>query len=253
MKMDNGVQKTFIIVLGIIILSLIIILAIKSFLPSKNQIQINGQSEIEATPDTITVYYNLETTGTTSKKAEDKNSDILNNLTYQIATIGLNKSKLKTISFNVNPEYQWINNKNQLKDYKATHSLKIELSIEQREKIGNLIDAGTNAGAIIKHIKFELSPSLEQEYKAKAIQQASEDARTKAEALAKGFNKKVSKLVSVSLDNWNYSPWRVYDSTPGVKGISVPAIETEIDNTVTNINPNNQKVTASVNAIYKIR
>ena len=249
MKIDKGVQKTIIIVGGILILSLILIFTIKSFLPDKDSIQINGESTMDVTPDIITIYYNIQTKGETSKQAEDKNSKILNNLTYQIGTIEFDKTELKTQSFNINPEYNWNNGKQTLIGYQATHSLKIELSINQTDKVGDLIDAGTNAGAGIGYINFELSTKLEQEKKAEAIKLASQDARIKAEALADGFNKKIGKLVSVSLNNWNYSPWRVYDSYGAEPGI----VSMEAKESITNITPGDQQVSAYINAVYKLK
>jgi len=43
----------------------------------------------------------------------------------------------------------------------------------EKDKITSVIDSGTNAGAGISYINFELSPELEQEYKSLAIKTAS--------------------------------------------------------------------------------
>ena len=120
---------------------------------------------------------------------------------------------MKTENFNIYPEYNYNGGTQTLIDYKATNSLKIELSIDKKDKIGSVIDAGTNAGAGISYINFELTPALQQQAKAQAIENASVDARTKAEALANGFNKKLGRLVSVSLDQFNYNPWPIYASS----------------------------------------
>lgn len=248
MKLKPPVQIALIIVAGIILLTLILIFTLTSvFSSSKDSLQVNGQSIIQVTPDLLTLNYNVETQGKTSKEAEDLNSDIVNELIYQVVQLGFDKADLKTQDFNIYPEYDWQSGEQKLIGYKATHSLKIELAIDETNKAGELIDAGTNAGAGISYINFELSPELEQEYKAKAIKLAAQDAKIKVQAIAEGFDKKVGRLVSVSLSEFNYYPWRMYDAMES--GGSV----TMAKEAVSNIQPSEKEVTASVSAVYKLR
>ena len=83
--------------------------------------------------------------------------------------MGFDKKDLKTENFNIYPEYDWQSGEQKLIGYKAVHSLKSELTLDEMSKAGDLIDAGTNAGTGISYINFELSPELEQEYKSKSI------------------------------------------------------------------------------------
>ena len=249
MKLKSSVQITLIIVIGIILLTLISIFTLTSvFSSSKDSLQVNGQSTIKAVPDLITLSYNIETKGNTSKEAEDLNSDIVNDLIYQVVQLGFEKEELKTENFNIYPEYDWQSGEQKLIGYKAVHSLKIELTLDEMNKAGDLIDAGTNAGAGISYINFELSPELEQEYKSKSIKLAAQDAKIKAEAMAEGFDKKVGKLVSVSLSEGNYySPWRMYDSMEAGGSVTIAK------EAVANIQPSEKEITAYVSAVYKLR
>jgi uncharacterized protein len=245
-KMDKSVQITLIIVATILILAVggIIFFTSNS---TDNTIKVDGQATSKIAPDLITVYFNVETTGQTSQAASDANSLITNKLTGSIVALGFSKEELKTQNFNIYPEYDY-NNGQKLIDYKSTDSLKIEISIQNKDKIGSVIDAGTNAGAGISYINFELTPTLQQQAKAEAIENASVDARIKAESLAQGFNKKLGRLVSVSLDQFNYNPWPIYASTTSV-GVAGNA---EAKRVSTDITPSNQEVSADVTAIYKL-
>jgi len=249
MKLKSSVQIALIIVAGIILLTLILIFTLTSVFSSpKDSLQVNGQSTIKVTPDLITLSYNVETKGNTSKEAENLNSDIVNDLIYNVVQLGFDKTDLKTENFNIYPEYDWQSGEQKLLGYKAVHSLKIELTLDEMSKAGELIDAGTNAGTGISYINFELSPELEQEYKAKSIKLAASDAKIKAEAIADGFDKKVGKLVSVSLSEGNYySPWRMYDSVEA--GGSV----TMAKEAVANVQPSEKEITAYVSATYKLK
>ena len=162
--------------------------------------------------------------------------------------MGFDKKDLKTENFNIYPEYDWQSGEQKLIGYKAVHSLKIELTLDEMNKAGDLIDAGTNAGTGISYINFELSPELEQEYKSKSIKLAAQDAKIKAEAMAEGFDKKVGKLVSVSLSEGNYySPWRMYDSMESGGSIALAK------EAVANVQPSEKEITAYVSGVYKLR
>jgi uncharacterized protein YggE len=248
MKLQKSVQITLIIAAAVIILTIIGIVYFNSTSTS-DTIQVNGQATSKVSPDLISVYFNVQTKGATSKEASDANTLIVNKLTANLVALGFSESDLTTESYNIYPEYDYTNGQKFL-DYAATNSLKIELPVSQKSKTSSVVDAGTNAGAGISYINFELTPALQQSAKKAAIENASIDARTKAEALASGFNKQLGRLVSVSLDQFNYNPWPIYASSDssggGVSG--APAAKSA----AANINPSNQDVSASVTAVYKL-
>ena len=123
--------------------------------------------------------------------------------------------------------------------------IRLEISAEDSAKLSNIIDITTESGALISSINFELSQEKQNQYKAEALKLASEDAKIKAEAVADGLNKKLGRLVSVSTSDFDYYPWRVYESSAGSS--------TEDAKVATaNIQPSNQKISARVTAIFKI-
>jgi uncharacterized protein len=250
MKLDKSVQITLIIVLGIVFLGVIGFYTINSFNPTQSDtITVNGRAEFSAVPDLVTIYFNVKTTGDTSSEATQENSEIVTQAKSNLLALGIEQEKIITENFNVYPNYEWINNKRVEKGYIATHSLKIEISTSQTEMIGSVIDAGVNAGAGISYINFELSPEKQSDAKAEAIKLAAQDATIQAEALAEGLDKKVGKLVSVSLDNFGYYPWRVYSASNDVmEEDAVMAKEA-----TTNIQPGEKDISASVRAVYKIK
>ena len=245
-KMQKSVQITLIIVAAVVVLTVAGFIIFKPS-SSSNTIQINGQATAKVSPDLISVYFSVDTKGTTSKAAEDANSAIVEQLKNNIVALGFKESDLTTENYNIYPEYDYSKTPPTSTGYRATHSLKIEVSSSQKDKVSEIIDAGTNAGAGISYINFELSPSLQQSAKIAAIKNASDDARVKAEAIAEGFNKKLGRLVSVSLDSFNYYPWPIYAS--GDIGTTSGA---EAKSAVASITPSNQDVSASVTAVYKL-
>jgi len=245
-KIDKSVQITLIIVAGFIILGLIGYFAFQSILPETNTVTGQGEAVVEAFPDLVGIYVNIETKGDTSKEAEDKNSEIFNSLQDFLIVKGFQERDIKTQNFNVYQDYDWINGKRISKGYKATHQLKIEFSTEDISKIGEVIDAGTDAGAGISYINFELSQDLQNQYKSEALKLAAQDARIKAEAIAEGLGKDLGKLVSTSSSDFYYSPWRVYDVA---EGVSSSLIKEE----TAGIQPSEKDISARVTAIFKLK
>ena len=245
--MDKAISITLIIVLGTVVLAGIGYMSFSLLFPSTNTITGNGQATIEAIPDLVKVYFNVETQGDTSKEAKDENAEIVDDLITNIIKKGFERKDIQTLNFNIYPEYSWEDGEREMIGYKATHSIIVELSTDNTDKIGDVIDGGVDAGANINYINFELSQEKENEYKAEAIKLAAEDARIKAEALADGLGKKLGKLVSVSDSSFGYSPWRIYEASTGIGDVEMAKQAS------TDIQPGEQEISARVTARFKIK
>jgi len=247
-------KETKPIVITSIIAGVILIIALVSILTnqgSSNKITVDGIASIDATPDLMTTYFRIETQGDTSVEAKDSNNDILDKLINELSALGFERSELQTQSFNIYPNYEWKNERQTQNGYKATHSLKLELSSDKFDKISEIIDAGANSGAGISYINFELTQELQNQYKAQALELASKDAQTKADAVAKGFEKKAGKLVSVQVSEFGYYPWNIYSArTDEGAGYAEGALVAK--EAVANISPSEQEITARVSATFKI-
>ena len=245
--MDKSVQKTLIIMAGILVVALIVLVGFTSLVAPANTITGNGQATIDAMPDLVSVYFTVQTRGETSEEANSENAEITDDLITNILKKGFERKDIQTQSFNVYPDYKYVNNQRKENGYVATHSLKVEMPTEQSEKIGSVIDAGIEAGAGISNINFELSQEKQNKYKAEAIRLAAEDSRIKAEALAQGLGKELGKLVSVSDSDFGYNPWIMYSGSGMAEDAAIAKQAS------TSIQPSDQKISASVTAVFKIK
>mgnify|MGYP001561245822 CR=1 FL=1 len=245
--MEKAVQITLIIVAGVLIFGFLAFATFSNIInPTQNTVTGQGTATVKAVPDLVGVYFSVETKASTSEEAASKNADIVEKLKNSLISKGLDKKEIQTLNFNVYPEYDWNSGTQKIKGYIASHQIRVELSTENSEKIGEVIDAGVSAGAGISYINFELSQELQNKYKSEALKLAAEDAKIKASSIAEGLGKKVGSLVSVSTSDFNYYPWRLYE-TSGVASAEDAKAAT------TNINPGEQEISASVTAIFKIR
>ena len=238
--MEKSVQITLIIVAGFVLLGFLGFIALQGLNPNQNTVTGEGLANIKAVPDLVGVYFNVQTRGTTSEEATTKNSEIVDDLITELVKQGFERKDIQTLNFNVYPEY----NRN---GYSVTHQIKVGLSTDRADKIGDVIDAGVEAGAGISYINFELSQEKQNEYKAQALKLAAEDAKLKAQAIAEGLGKKVGNLVSTSSSDFNYYPWAVYSSSGRAEDATLAKEAT------TNIQPSEQEISARVIAIFKLR
>lgn len=252
MKKENQSIVITSIISGVILL--IAILALVVYRPvgisTQNSVTVQGIAEIKAMPDVISVYFNIETKGDTSAEATTANNEIYNKLVEELILVEFAEEDLKTESFNVYENSYWENGREKTDGYKANHYLKLELSSEEMDKVSSAIDAGVKAEAQISYINFELSQEAQNNYKAQALKQASQDASIKADSIASGFNKEVGKLLSVQTSDFGYYPWNVYASGSMRYAEEDVAMAKEI---ATSIQPSEQEITATITATFKLK
>ena len=156
-KIDKSVQKTLIIVGGIL-LAIIIIFMFSKYFFNPSTISSTGTAKIDVLPDFVTVYFSVDTKGATADEASDKNSEIVSNMKAALLLeAGIGEDEIKTQNFNVYPNYDYSSSGQRITGYSATHSLKVEIAIDEKDKIGSVIDAGVGAGAGISYINYELN------------------------------------------------------------------------------------------------
>jgi uncharacterized protein YggE len=248
--MEKSTNITLIIAGTIILLALIGVYTAFQLSPSSqmNVITANGMSEISVSPDKVGLYFNVETKGNDSKSANDANSKITDALITALVKEGFERKDIQTVSLNIYEDFEYTQYRTTSKGWKAVHSIVVKMNTSQTDKIGDVIDAGINSGATLSYINFELSQGLENQYKAQAIKLASEDAKTKAEAMVAGQGRTLGKLVSISDSSFNYNPWRVYDYALGASATENVAMA----KSATSIQPSSQTISAQVSVSYRI-
>jgi uncharacterized protein len=249
-KENHAIVITSIIAAALIVISLLAVFVVVPAMSPTNTMTVEGTSTIKVMPDVVAVYFNIQTNASTSSAANTANDAIYTQLKSALLVMGFNESQIQTQSYSIYPNVVYDGTGRSNNDgYIASHSIKIEFSANDTAKISSVIDAGANSGAGISTIDFELSTALQNQYKAQALSQASQDAKTKADAVASGFGKSAGALVSVSVNNFGYYPWPVYTSS----GAGREADNAGAKSAVMNLVPTTQDVTGDVSATYRLR
>mgnify|MGYP001594159897 CR=1 FL=1 len=208
----------------------------------KTTINVSGTSVINALADEVSVYVNIETLKDTAEESKNENAVISEKVLKALNDNGITKDEIETSSYNIYPDYNYDNGKQEIKGYKTSNILKVKT--KDFPKIGKVVDVSIDNGAtIIQSINFELSEEKQNEIKKEAISKASEDARDKAQATAEGLNAKLGKVKQVTISDYNYYPYPYFMAESG--GDVRKAVSTEIF-------PSSLEVRASVNVVFEL-
>lgn len=255
MGKNNAIIITSIIAGVILIIAFLALNTFNSVVPSsKNSVTVQGSSTIKAMPDLVSIYITIQTNGTTSAEATTENTKMYYNLVEEMVLAGFSEEDLKTESFSVyeNTYWDYEEERSKTDGYIANHYLRVELASDEMNKVSKVVDAAVKAEAGISYINFELSPESQNDYKAQALKQASEDAMIKAESIASGFDKEVGRLLSVQTSDFGYYPWNVYTAR-SAGGMYMEEDAVMAKEAAMSIQPGEEEIYASISATFQIK
>jgi len=241
--MKNKINLTAIIVSLVVVIAAIFIV---SLLKNKevNTITTQGNYQMFVAPDEAVIYIHIKTEDAISAEiAKNKNSKISDKILTELLKLGLKKEDIQTENYNIYEDYNWINGQQIFRRYIVSNYIKV--TTKDFDKVGKIVDLAVDSGAIINYINFELSSEKNNEYKTMALKNATIDAKTKAEAIASGLGKKIKGIISVTTNDYNYSPYRAYS-------YSEQNSFSEMKEAATNISPKNLEITANVQVTFKL-
>jgi uncharacterized protein YggE len=109
-------------------------------------------------------------------------------------------------------------------DYRGVHGFVVTL--EDPQRAGEVIDAAANASAEIEVVRFTLSEDRRTELRERAIEDAMDDARSQAEAIAENSNLEVTSVRSVDASQQRYRPVEYEAAAPRAADASGTEVET---------------------------
>ena len=236
------------IIIGIVIVAILIVGGYIYF-NTGPVVSAQGVASIKAMPDEVSVNVNVETRDKTAQLAQETNKKISDKLLVELIRIGYDRDELKFVNYYANPEYDWSSGRQNIKGYVVSQQLVVKT--KDVTKVPGIIDAVISSGALVSYINFEISDAKQTEYKNKALEEASKDAMTKAQSIASGQGKKIGRLVSITNQDYNYpGPLNYYarDASASMEVANAGALKA-----ATNLAPNEQEITASILAEYRLR
>ncbi len=187
---------------------------------AKNVISARGTASGEYSPDTARVTLAVETEAKKLSDAINKNNEIAEKINNNVKKLLGEDDSLKTTNFQVHPVYTYDKNDEparKLTGYKVTNQITVKTS--DIRKPGQIIEAALNSGANrVAGLNYEISDT--QKICNTLLQEAVQDARGEAEALAKALGVKITGISKVSS-----SCNEPYDGPSPVRGMGVEMLK----------------------------
>lgn len=219
--------------LSLVIVALIIFLGAKTYqalsphpLPTEHTIFIEGIGKATMVPNVAVMNFTVYTKAASVAEAQKENSAKMNNIIDKFKKAGIDSKDLQTRDYTAGEVFEW--NKEKETNISVGWNIKqrIEVKIRDTEKISTIIEiAGQNGSNGIDGPTFQVDDSTV--YEATARMKALEDARQKADTVAKSLGLRIAKVIGYSewKEDPSSNPTYRYSDMGGMGGAG-PNIET---------------------------
>jgi uncharacterized protein len=203
----------------------------------RDVITVDGSGKATAKPDIALVSLGVLSDNTTVKGVQTDNTKKMNDIIAAVKALGVSADDITTTNYTLSPKINWNNNKQDIIGY--TLSQQVSIKVRDLDKVGDVLGKVGELGANqVGGIQFTIDDpkAVQAEARLKAI----EDARKKAEVLAKELGLTLVKVVTFSENGYNPGPYPVYaktmDVAMGAGAMPTPQIETGTQDVVSNVN-----------------
>jgi len=251
---DNG---KFYIFAGLMAI-LIIIVAVFVFVPRSGEfilkpeqnnndqtVSVSGSAEKKVMPNEAYIYFTIETEASIAKDAQTQSAEIWAKIKSELDK--LDYVKYSTENFNVWPNQEWDENSREYitNGYKVSHSVRITCT--KIDETGALLDLVVKAGVNnVYSVSFGLSRDEETKVKDDLWKIAVDDAKTRAEAVAKAAGAELNTIPkNISLNDYSYNPYPLYYNTKEI------AMDSTGSAPQTDVTPKELTVSVSLNLVYE--
>ncbi len=158
---------------------------------------VEGEGKVVVVPDIAVVWLGVEGDGKDVARLQAKVNSKLNQLESKLRDLGIKKEDIKTVGYNIYPDYE--------KKGNFRVSARLKVTIREMSKVGRVMDVAGQFGLNeVSGPDFELSAEKKEKALAEARKEAVGKAKEKAKELAKLVGMRLGKIVNVDekVDGW---------------------------------------------------
>ena len=162
--------------------------------PAEPVVVTSGEGIVHATPDRAWITISAESRASTAREAQKRNTDAMTPVLAKLKSSGVAADAIRTIAYDVQYEWDFVNGKRVGKGYVARNS--VEVRVDNVERVGEYLEVAVASGATsLGGVRFDLKDRAKLERE--ALRLAVADARAKAEAAAAGAGRAVDRIVKI--------------------------------------------------------
>lgn len=182
------------------------------------KVVVTGSAEIRVAPNLAFVMLAVESRDANPREAQQQNAKTSDAVLAKLRGAGLEDKSIRTVSYALQEEFDYDKGKRRSRGYLARNQ--IEVRVDDIEKVGEIIDLATGAGATsVSGLRFDVEERDELERE--ALKQAVADGRARAGAAADGAGSNIGSLLVIEQDGASTTP----PPTPVFRGAVAMAAE----------------------------
>jgi uncharacterized protein len=162
--------------------------------PETSVIVTSGEGEVKRAPDRAWVVIRAESRARDPKEAQRLNTEAMVAVTAKLKGMALGDDVIRTISYELQPEFDYANGRQTLRGYLARNA--IEVRVDDVTRVGDVLGAAVGSGATsVGGLRFDLKDMEAAERE--ALRLAVRDARGRADAAATGAGVRIDRVIRI--------------------------------------------------------
>lgn len=174
-------------------------------------VTVDAVGDASAPPDRAVVRVAATAEGDDPREVRDALAERADALRSNLAEAGVPEDAYETTEYRVR-EPRRHHEERDAPAYEGVHAF--EVTLEDPERAGAVLDAAAEADAEVGDVRFTLSESRRDDLRETAIENAMADARTQADAIADSGGLRVTSVVTVDATERRYRPVRYEAAAP---------------------------------------
>ncbi len=195
----------------------------------------------EVKPDYFTINVGVKITSDDVESGKEEVAKKINSIREELLKLGIKKSEIETLNFNVYKNYYWYDGKREFKNYTVSQTLRIKSY--NLDLAGKVVDVSVKNGANnVGSLNFGIDDSTIDKVKEELLSEAVKKAYSQAKIVCENGNLELKGIKKLDINNYNYRPYYPVYAKAETLGYE--------DNSNVIIDEQNQKVTLSINVVF---
>ena len=176
-----------------------------TFAQNASTLSILGEAKKMVTPDVAVIQINLSAKDKTQAGSYNNLVTKSNDVLTKLKQFGFDEKQIKLSQFSITPEYKYDNGSNNLVGYNGTQHFTVKFFMD-KEKIFSIYEKLTDNSAtseISVNLNIECSDELKSKTQNELIEAAIDDAKTKANIIARKANYTLGKILKIGYKYFN--------------------------------------------------
>jgi uncharacterized protein len=171
--------------------------------PEEPVVVTTGEGVVRRGPDRAWVTIAAESRARTPQEAQRANAEAMTMVMDRLKASGIPPDAIQTTMFDLQPEFDYANGKQTLRDYVARNQ--VQVKVDALPKLGEIIASAVTGGATnVSGVRFDLKDRDAAERE--ALKLAVADARARADAAAAGANMHVERVTRIEEERESTPP-----------------------------------------------